>query len=313
MLQQFLNDLQSGAAPQACSDPNNIVWKRISAFEQASGKPMTDGYTRQEYLSLFSSMNIRSASYFNKLRSAVKAYASYLVDKKMLSSDHLHTIAQIRFTEIGLQTVVTSKSMYFRSLAELDHAILDTLSKSESYDDTRYDMAVCALYLAWFGFDRHEITELLKTDVSETGVACRGRLIPMPDSVCAVIQRYCASEGYFQRAKGIIFHRYQPSIYLFRSTRLAQITDYSQLTSAINRFKTVSHGDYPLEFDAVRKAGILHRVHELDSEGKLKPLSELQKDLGLASVIFETPLLSPAQVSDWFDDYTLYKAAMSDV
>lgn len=312
MLQQFLNDLQSGAAPQACSDPNNIVWKRIAAFEQTNGKSMTDSYTRQEYLSLFSSMNIRSASYFNKLRSAVKAYVSYLVDKKMLSSDHLHTIAQIRFTEIGLQTGTTSKTIYFHSLAELDHAILDTLAKSESYDETRYDMAVCALYLAWFGFDRHEITELLKTDVSDTGVLRRGRLVPMPASVCSVIQRYCASEGYSQRAKGIIFHKYQPSSYLFRSTRLAQITDYSQLTSAINRFKTVSKGTYPLEYDVVRKSGILNRVCMLELEGKLKPLSELQNDLDLASAVFETSLLSPAQVSDWFDDYTLYKAAIAD-
>ena len=311
MLQQFLKDLQTGAAPQACSDPNNIVWKHISAFEETHGKPMEHGYTRQEYLALFASMNIRSASYFGKLRSAVKAYANYLVSKGLLSSDQPNTINKIKFTEVGIQTRNTSKVIYFHSLEELEQAIRDTLDASESYDETRFDMAICALYLAWFGFDRNEIVLLLKRDVQKNGILRNGQLIPMPTSVCTILQRYCQAEGYFQQAKGVILHKYQPSEYLFRSTRLAQITDYSQLTSAINRFKSVLKGKYPLEYDIVRKSGILHRVHKLDLNGELKSCAELQDDLQLAAVVFENTLTSD-QVSDWFDDFTLYKSFLNN-
>lgn len=308
MLQQFLIDLQAGTAPQACSDPNNIVWRHISVFEDTHGKPLESGYTRQDYLALFASMNIRTASYFSKLRSAVKAYITYLVDKKLLSSDHLDTIGKIKFTEISNQKGSTSAIAYFYSLEELDHAIEDTLNASKSYDETRFDMAICALYLAWFGFDRDEIIRLLKCDVQKNGVLRHGSLVLMPTSVCAVIQRYCQAEGYSQQAKGIIFHKYQPSEYLFRSTRAATI-DYSQLTSAINRFKAVSEGKHLLEYDAVRKSGILYRVHRLELVDELKSFSELEHDLPLASVVFENTMKTEQQVSAWIEDYTVYKNA----
>lgn len=311
MLPQFLKDLQSGAAPQACSDPNNIVWKHISAFEETHSKPLECGYSRQEYIALFASMSIRGASYFGKLRSAVKAYATYLVNQGLLSSDQPDIIGTIKFTEVGHQTEKVSKTIYFHSLEELEHAIQETLNASASYDETRFDMAICALYLAWFGFDRNEIAQLLKNDVQKNGILRNGHLIPMPTSVCTILQRYCQAEGYSQQAKGIIFHRYQPSDYLFRSTRLAQITDYSQLTSAINRFKSVLKGKYPLEYDTVRKSGILHRVHRIDLNGELKSCPELQNDLQLAAVVFENALTAD-QVSDWFEDFLLYKSFLNN-
>ena len=313
MLQQFLIDLEAGLAPQACKDPNHIVWRQIETFEQTIGKSFVDGYTRQEYITLFESMNLRSASYFNYRRSAVNAYATYLIDKGLLSSDHASTILQIKFSDLSIENSSVSKKKMFYSLDELQSAIQTTLSESDSYDPTRFDMAICALYLSWFGFDRDEIISLLKTDVCSTGVYRKDQLLPMPAFICTVLLRYAQAEGYEQQAKGIIYHKYQPSQYLFRSTRLAQITDYSQLTSTINRFNTVTKGVYSLEYDIVRKSGILNRVYHLDTTGQLAPLSELQSNLSLASSVFESSLKTKSAATAWTEDYTLYKKVKSSL
>jgi len=308
MLQQFLTDLKAGLAPQACKDPNNIVWRQIQTFEKAIGKTLASGYTKQEYIALFESMNLRSANYFNNRRSAVNAYVIYLVNKGLLTPDHPATIIQIKYSDLNLETKPASeKKMYYYSLEELNTAIQETLSMSKSYDESRFDMAICALYLSWFGFDRDEIISLLKSDICETGVFRQNRLVPIPSSVCMRLLHYAEAEGYEQQAKGIIFHRYQPSQYLFRSTRLAQITDYSQLTSAINRFNAVSSGIHSLEYDIVRKSGILNRVYHLDITGQLVPISELQNNLSLASAVFESSVKTKSAATAWTEDYILYK------
>lgn len=308
MLQQFLTDLENGIAPKACSDHKNIVWKQIRAFEAASGKLMKDGFTRQEYLNLFNSMSLRSAGYFQNRRSAVIAYVKYLIEKGVLPPEHVELVQGIDFSELENRNADGTQMVYYHNLTQLEAAIQESLEESDSYDKTHFDMAICALYLAWFGFDRKEIPEIKKADVQKNGVLRKGELVAMPDFVCDVLQRYCHSEGYDQKARYIITRKYLPSAYLFRTFRAAQIDD-KMLRQAISRLNTVLQGTFSLEYELVRKSGILHRVYQREKAGELGKLTELQYDWQLVEDVFENAIETREHAVKWLADYERFKKA----
>ena len=191
---------------------------------------------------------------------------------------------------------------YYKNLNTLFEAIKDSISVSECYDPTLYDLSAVILFLAWYGLDEEEIIDYRKEFVLDDGLIIRGSKIEVPFNVLQFFTRLRDADGYYQQARGVIFHTYTYSENLIRTERNATIT-ITMLQGLVNRLNALMDGAYSLKYRVVHQSGIFYRAYLLECESADFNLD----DPAFASKVFCEDLTSKAKRTARARDYKLYK------
>ena len=301
---KFFEDSENGCSSFANPKVFSQVWKKVEAFEKDTGKSLDAGFTKEEFISMFNSMRIRHTFTFPNHKAAVMHYIRYLIANEVLPTDQEQILASISVDDLSIKD---SKHIhYYKNLAMLQEAIADSVRSSDSYDDTLYDIPSAILYLAWFGFTEDEILNFKKADVLEDGVMKDGVKIEMPYEVCRLIERLRDAEGYYQQAKGLIFHKYMWSEYLIRTERNPQI-DIVKMRGMLSRLNAIAGRVYSLRYDVVYQSGIFYRAYRMECESSNFNLDDKE----FASMVFHEDLSTKAKHTARIRDYKLYKQLFS--
>lgn len=265
---QFLDDLSADM-----SDKTKIMflrtWKRIEAVESEIGKTLENGFSREDYIALFGKFSSGVVMSFMVYKASVVKYINWLVKHNQLDDNALETLNQIRFEDISFDDRYSRE--YFKDFNALREAVEDTILIAECADDTRFDTIVASIYLSWFGIKPEDACNIEKNDLTESGVKVNGKEVVIPDSVLDFFKEYAKAEGFQQQARGLITHKYIPSIYLLRTSK-ADHLDVKTLRTMIARFTNICDGGIKFQLDKIYWSGIYNRAYAYECvNGSLKP------------------------------------------
>jgi hypothetical protein len=245
------------------------TWRRIETIESELGKTLEDGFTREDYIALFSKFSSGVVMSFVVNKASVVKFINWLVEHDQLGVDTLETLNQIRYEDISFDDRYSRE--YFKSFDALREAVEDTILMAECADDTRFDTVVAAMYLSWFGIKPEDACNIEKDGLTAAGVMVNGKTVFIPDSVLDFLKEYSEAEGFQQQARGLITHKYVPSKYLLRTSK-ADHLDVKTLRTMITRFSQICDGGIKFQLDKIYWSGIYSRAYAYEcTNGLLKP------------------------------------------
>jgi len=299
---KFFEDPDGGYAKVNNPKIFDRVWKKILAFEEKTGLSLDNGFTREEYVSMFNSMKIRRTILLVDYKGCAMAYVRYLIANKVLPPEQEGILASVTTDDLVISKD-GSGVQYYKDLGMLRSAIQDSVRSSECYDETMFDPAVASLYLAWYGLSQEEIIEYPKTNVLDDGIIIHGEKLQVPFDILQVFRRLRDADGYYQQARGVIFRKYVYSKYLIRSDRNAQLT-VLLLRPLLSRLNAVCGKVYSLCHNVVYDSGIFNRAYRLECEGFQLDLENPE----VASEVFCEDLFNNRRLHlARIRDYNLYK------
>ncbi len=304
MNDRFFTDEENGLSACAASVKSAFLQKEkaIRAWDKANGGKLDADMTREDYVSLLSALEIRKKSSFTQYRMALARYVRYQIACGNFSDGQEKILMSVGMGDMNIAGSTREKVVYFRNLAHLRSCMEETVRTDEPIDDAKFELHVCASYLAWFGLTIEQICTVKKADVLEDGVMVDGKLVKMPIFVMDQLLDYKESRGFSQQARGVIFHTYQASEYLFRTERSSQIT-VSQMYQLFKRFNAVMDRQYSITYDVIHMSGIFNRAYAEEVES-------IKFDIGdkaFAERVFETAFKNDEAYRNMISDYTHYK------
>ncbi len=97
---RFIEEVSS-----SMSEKTEIVfqrtWRRIETIESELGKTLEDGFTREDYIALFSKFSSGVVMSFVVNKASVVKFINWLVEHDQLGVDTLETLNQIRYEDIS--------------------------------------------------------------------------------------------------------------------------------------------------------------------------------------------------------------------
>ena len=306
---KFFEDTTGGFASVSSPSRFTRMWKKVLAFEERTGLSLDKGFTREQYVRLFNSMKIRHVNLFvTSYKSDLMSYVRYLIANEVLPEEQEAILSSITVNDLSIKSDEGSEVVhYYKNVAMLREAIEDTIKTSESYDETLHDLPAVILYLAWYGLTEEQILNFPKSAVMEDGIIVNGVKVEIPFGIMQVFKRLRDADGYFQQAKGVIFHKYTASEYLIRTERKEKIT-LDNLRTFLYRFNKISDRRYSLRYDVVHQSGIFYRAYILECESTSFDLD----DPVFASKVFcDKTLQNRVKHKTRVKDYELYKQLFS--
>lgn len=276
------------------------MWEKLRAFEEKGGKPIEDGLTKEEYVSLYDAMSIRHSTVFDKMKVCLTFYMKFLVNEGVLPFSDLELFQSIKFSDVPVRSIGTV--MFYKNIDQLIENIEDSKMSSDAYDTDRFDMAAGVLYLAWYGFTNEEIANAKKADVTKDGVYKSGSLVHMDKYVIKELLKLVDAEGYYQLARGPIFVRYVKTDFLIR-TKKADRVKAKALNNVVWRINEVCDQRYSLSLGVVYKSGVFFRAYMEECAGRKLDL----KDMGAVGRALKRKITTPMALRSAVNDYLRYK------
>lgn len=309
---QFFEDANGGYV--SFSHPKHFIktWKKVKTFEDNIGKTLDDGYTKEEYISLFNFMLARCSSSFYNDKKVVMYYIRYLIAHDVLPTEQEDILASVVVEDLSIKDE-SDHIRYFKNLNHLREAIDDTVKAADRVDETMYDVPSAILYLAWYGLSEEQVLTLPKSAVLEDGIMLDDQKIEMPYFITDLLVRLRDAEGFSTKGRGIIFRKYMYSDYLIRTEDSYQMT-VPQMRASLSRMDKVMDHTYSLRFDTARQSGIFYRAYMLECENNNFDLSDPE----FAANVFCEDFTQKQNKADpgkrlreRIRDYTLYKQLFS--
>lgn len=236
--------------------------KKVAEFEETAELSLENGFTREQYVGLFNSMKIRRTYNIFHFKSLLSKYVEYLISSGLLNPEQRNILDSIVINDLNVTD-------YFKNLNTLYNAVSDTIEyamkEKSCIDEAAFYPAAAAIFLLWYGLTKQEVADFLKKDVLDDGIIIRGEKIVPPIDVLNMLTLTRDSDGYFQRAKGDVHHKYPYSEYLIRSRYSHHVKD-SSITNLITRANDVKDGEYSLEPNVIRQSGIFFRAYQMECE-----------------------------------------------
>lgn len=297
---KFFEDPDGGYAKISVKQIFDRVWKKVLSFEEKTGQSLDNGFTKEQYVSMFNSMRIRHTRIFFNYKSHVMSYVRYLIANGALPEEQENILASVTVDDLRIDE--TGGVQYYKNLGMLHKAIQDSVNASECYDETLYDLPASILYLAWYGLSEDQIINYPKEDVLDDGIMLNGEKIEVPFYVLQVLKRLRDSDGYYQQARGLIFRSYVYSDNLIRTERNSKIT-LSMMQGLVNRLNALLDRTYSLRYNVIHQSGIFYRAYLLECESTQFNLDDPE----FASKVFCEDLSSKVKRTARIRDYKLYK------
>ncbi len=309
MYLEFLTDEEKGLPsinPEARRYRVSYAFDEMEKFEQKSGLSIVDGLTRKQYIEMFNSMMIRHSTTFTAIKTEVRVYLRYLIERGVLDSSHDDIVNSIQFEDMSVDH--PHHVRYFKDLLDLQHYIQLSLEEDKSIEPKKkFEIHIAILYLAWYGFSWEEVINVKKTDVVDGGVMRSGELIEMAPDVVSFLEKVKASEGYMQKARGDILRKYVPSEYLIRTERSEKL-ERNTLFAMIKRLNAVCDKRYSLLFETAHWSGVFYRAAQIEREyGENEFMRRVRDDWKFSSEVFDAEITSAQKLYNVLKDYKFYK------
>lgn len=235
-------------------------WKRVNRFEVNYKKSIDDGYTKEDYIQLLSSLNIRNISGLLPLKSYIRKYVERLIEDGRLAPDFLDEIIKVSYDDLDAARLFELK--FFKDFDSLQDAIETTLVVADKVDERIFSTQIAAIYMAWCGLKLEEALMLKKEDVKEDSIQVGDREIHPNPTIMKFMQDYRDEVEYQSAAKGIITLKYVPSDWLFRSVRSDHVDSPKTMRIFIRNFgKSSGSEENIFNYDKVYLSGIYHRAY----------------------------------------------------
>ena len=238
------------------------VLKKVGAFENSTGQKLDKGFTKEQYVDLFNSMNLRHVNSFYHHKTQLAKYVKYLVSIGIVDAEQSSILDSVSQDDL---VVNGEKVHYYKNINMLYEAVKDTIESSESYDPAMFIPTVVEIFLSWYGLTRDEIVDYLKEDVLDDGIMIKGEKITPQPHILKYFTDMRDAIGYYQQARGVIFHTYVVSEYLIRSERKSHVQPMD-ITNQMSRFNRIMGCAYSLNPDVIRESGIFFRAYQLECE-----------------------------------------------
>lgn len=218
------------------SEQTRIVYERFyKQVEQnmPAGKAFAE-YETEDFIYIFRQMSIATMQTFTSVKSKIRDYVLWLVERGEMTEKQLKDLSGIEFDDID-PTILYQK-YYFKDFDELYTTLEEAIAdRVKDFDDGgEFDTLRCILYLSWYGFTSEEMREILKKDIDYNNSAIfkrkSGEFVKVNSKVLHFLDKYAYSYKFTSRRYG---HEdrcevmYKVSSYLLRTDRSAQLTNNS--------------------------------------------------------------------------------------
>ena len=264
----------------------------------------------------------RSHGIFSNYVHVIKTFITVAQNCGIISEEYLQSQIQvlesIHLNELNTPKTLSdasknSKLLYFKNLKTLWGAISETVQDSGCYDVSSLYPAICISMLLWYGFHKHEIVEIKKADVLETGVINprTKKLVKMDSLSMDTIHRYKESEGYYRLGRGPIFIRYLDSPFLFRSDRTEQF-GVRNIKLTLSRFGSYLSRKFSFESRAIYTSGLFNRIATAEFNGTFS-INDLPLDAAAKyfELDYDGSSAAKAKVISSIESYKAYKRMFS--
>ena len=95
---KFFEDPDGGYAKVGVKKNFDIAWKKVLAYEEQTGQSLDNGFTKEQYVSMFNSMRVRHTSIFFNYKSHVMSYVRYLIANGVLPAEQESILASVTVT-----------------------------------------------------------------------------------------------------------------------------------------------------------------------------------------------------------------------
>ena len=92
---KFFEDPDGGYAKVGVKKNFDIAWKKVLAYEEQTGQSLDNGFTKEQYVSMFNSMRVRHTSIFFNYKSHVMSYVRYLIANGVLPAEQESILASV--------------------------------------------------------------------------------------------------------------------------------------------------------------------------------------------------------------------------
>lgn len=245
------------------------LWNRIQRFEKSIGKTLEDGFMKEDYIKLFSYLNIMNVPTFLSTKSRIRKYLERLEEDGMVSQDTVAALVPVKYDDIDTSHIFELN--YFKDFQSLQDTIVETLVAADKVDDSIYATQIAAIYMAWCGLQLEEALSLMKSDVKDDCIVCNDKKILPNSTIMEYMKDYRDATEYESAARTIIKLKYIPSEYLFRTARSAHVDTPRVMRIFIRNFGK-SAGDENgnmFHYDKVYWSGQYHRAYLYESENGL--------------------------------------------
>lgn len=282
----------------------NTMFEKLAICEERCGKRIEDSKTRDDFMQLFSNMNISSINTFLYVKSRLKSYLKWLLANK-LAEPNIQAISDIRYSDVSLTRAFESR--FFKDFHSLQRSIDDAIYIADRIDEYSFATQIVAIYLAWYGVTAEEAVEIKKADVGEDFIKVGDRIIRPNSIAMSYIRDYCNAIGYETQARYVIQVKYLPSQYLLRTTRKEHITPkgLSVLLALFSQYAVDSSDsdEATFAYSKIYWSGIYCRAHIYESEyGEIKT-----KDIDTISRVFRETYSTQRASSRRLKNYQSFK------
>lgn len=305
--EQFYRDyLADNDIAESTKTQFDMWWKRILKAESAMNKPIEQGYDENEWREFLMKCSIRSVSTLNVLKTHAYKYLRYLVKKGIVSEDCITALTSVRFESLSF-IADDDSILYFKNVNDVTSAIEATMEEAQykfpERDPDSYLPHIAAVYLYWYGLADNEIVALEKRNVSRTSLSVGDKVIAISEKAGEYLVKYRDSDGYTQKAKGIITLHYLDSDYLFRTYRKTHLSP-DNLRWLVADFNRVMDGKCSFLPDVIGKSGRMHRYFMAECESQVTSALSNREE---AESFFGEKFSSEKDWRNFVREYSMYK------
>ncbi len=277
------------------------TFQRISRFEEAIGKTLEEGMTREELVSLFENLQTVKTSSFIAVKSRIMTYLEWLNARG--ASIDTSALAALRIQDISVDPILDGE--YFRDFQSLQDAVQEVLHAANKVSDDVFATQIAAIYLAWCGVRVEDLVDIEKQDVYEDCILVKGKQIRPNETIMSFLRRYRDLEGYDSLGRTIIFLKYAPSSFLLRTMRVDRINpkSISALFSKLNLVEQEQNSNRRFVYSNIYRSGVFHRAYLYECEnGKIQ-----KDDLKTISRVFCEEFSTVSLANIRLQEYNTYR------
>lgn len=209
---------------------------------------------------------LSKAQYYRKRKLVVDFY-QWLLEQNVVDEAFVAKICSLK-----LDDIVTDKELTTYYFASLDAALsfITQIGIMHGLGRPRDLLTIKSIaILSWYQFAPSDMVKMLKSDIDAEARTIHtrdGDAIILPSKYIDILQMFAETDVHkgFPNQKIQIF---QPSFFLFRSSRQPQMTT-NNIDCYLKRFNAETMGTQLLGLTALRKNGTMERIHNMENSGQ---------------------------------------------
>jgi len=302
---RYLNETFSQYSNESLNTREKF-WENVSTIEEQIGKFLEERYTRDEFIKVFTMLNVRLIGTFYVQKNIIVKYLYWLHDNQIVNNDlNIEELSDIAFEDIEFSDLV--KGTYFKDFESLQKEIDKTVDRAGKPDNAVHDAAITLIYLAWYGVTAEDACKIRKSDINQINgeiyIERTGKPVIVSREAIDLISDYRDATYYTSQARYLIKMPYKTSKLLLRTPKAPELTAIN-LRNTLSRFNIYCMGDIKFLYSSIRLSGIFNRAFAEELvNGTL-----VKSDYDKLSEVFGETFKTYHDASDRLREYKSWKA-----